>query len=147
VEVRHLDWFKSPHQEQLTELLVKLRLGRVILDTRSIYEADPALGKTVDCQKPRVPLAASLTAPFSLIRYVSHPVQSANQVWLESWTNQIQTWLEQDPQIYIFVHCPIEAKSPVNARYLHQIFGQSAIPLPPLPPNPTENIPVQLNLF
>ena len=81
LEVRHLDWFKSPHQEQLTELLVKLHIGRVILDTRSIYEADPALGERVECKKPRVPLALSLTAPFSLIRYVSHPIREANQVW------------------------------------------------------------------
>jgi uncharacterized protein YecE (DUF72 family) len=147
LEVRHLDWFKSPHQEQLTELLLTLGVGRVILDTRSIYEADPAMGKIVECKKPRVPLALSLTAPFSLIRYVSHPVQSANQVWLEGWASQIQTWLGQDPQIYLFVHCPIEARSPINARYLHQIFTKSGISLAPLPPNPTADLPVQLSLF
>jgi uncharacterized protein YecE (DUF72 family) len=147
LEVRHLDWFKSPHQEQLTELLLTLGVGRVILDTRSIYEADPVMGKIVECKKPRVPLALSLTAPFSLIRYVSHPVQSANQVWLEGWASQIQTWLGQDPQIYLFVHCPIEARSPINARYLHQIFTKSGISLAPLPPNPTADLPVQLSLF
>jgi uncharacterized protein YecE (DUF72 family) len=147
LEVRHLDWFKSPHQEQLTELLVKLRVGRVILDTRSIYAADPELGAIVQCKKPNVPLTFSLTAPFSLIRYVSHPIQAANQVWLESWTSQIQQWLERDTQIYMFVHCPIEARSPINARYLHQIFTDAGISLAPLPPNPTADLPVQLNLF
>jgi uncharacterized protein YecE (DUF72 family) len=147
LEVRHLDWFKSPHQEQLTELLVKLRVGRVILDTRSIYAADPELGAIVQCKKPNVPLTFSLTAPFSLIRYVSHPIRAANQVWLESWTSQIQQWLERDPQIYMFVHCPIEARSPINARYLHQIFTDAGISLAPLPPNPTADLPVQLNLF
>jgi uncharacterized protein YecE (DUF72 family) len=147
IELRHLDWFKSPHQERLTELLVKLRIGRVILDTRSIYEADPALETVVECKKPRVPLALSLTAPFSIIRYVSHPVRAANQVWLEGWTSQIQTWLERDTQIYMFVHCPIEARSPINARYLHQIFTTAGISLAPLPPNPTVNLPTQLRLF
>ncbi len=147
LEVRHLDWFKSPQQERLTELLIKLHVGRVILDTRSIYEADPALGERVECKKPCVPLALSLTAPFSIIRYVSHPVQSANQVWLAGWTSQIQTWLERDPQIYMFVHCPIEARSPINARYLHQIFTTAGISLAPLPPNPTVNLPTQLRLF
>ena len=147
LEVRHLDWFKSPHQERLTELLVKLRVGRVILDTRSIYEADPALGERVECKKPRVPLALSLTVPFSIIRYVSHPVQAANQVWLEGWTSQIQSWLAQDPQIYMFVHCPIEARSPINARYLHQVFTNAGIPLAPLPPRPSANSPTQLRLF
>ncbi len=147
LEVRHLDWFKSPHQEQLTELLVKLRIGRVVLDTRSIYEADPALEKVMECKKPQVPLALSLTAPFSLIRYVSHPVRSANQVWLEGWTRQIQTWLVQDPQIYLFVHCPIEARSPINARYLHEIFTGAGISLAPLPLQPIDNSPTQLRLF
>jgi uncharacterized protein YecE (DUF72 family) len=147
LEVRHLDWFKSPHQEQLTELLVKLRVGRVILDTRSIYQAAPELGEIVPCKKPQVPLTLSLTAPFTLVRYVSHPVRVANQVWLESWTQQIQAWLEQDTQIYLFVHCPIEARSPINARYLHQIFTEAGIELAPLPPNPTADLPVQLNLF
>ncbi|MFM2303668.1 MAG: hypothetical protein RLZZ135_1078 [Cyanobacteriota bacterium] len=147
LEVRHLDWFGSPHQEQLTELLMRLGIGRVILDTRSIYAADPDLGEIAQCKKPCVPLALSLTAPFSLIRYVSHPVRSANQVWLEEWANQIHTWLERDPQIYVFVHCPIEARSPINARYLHQIFTRSGITLSPLPPNPTADLPVQLKLF
>jgi uncharacterized protein YecE (DUF72 family) len=147
LEVRHLDWFKSPHQEQLTELLVKLRVGRVILDTRSIYQAAPELGEIVPCKKPQVPLTLSLTAPFTLIRYVSHPVRSANQVWLESWTIPIQAWLERDTQVYLFVHCPIEARSPINARYLHQIFTEAGIELAPLPPNPTADLPVQLNLF
>jgi uncharacterized protein YecE (DUF72 family) len=147
LEVRHLDWFKSPYQEQLTELLVKLRVGRVILDTRSIYQAAPELGEIVPCKKPQVPLTLSLTAPFTLIRYVSHPVRAANQVWLESWTSQIQAWLERDTQVYMFVHCPIEARSPINARYLHQIFTQAGIELAPLPPNPAADLPVQLKLF
>jgi uncharacterized protein YecE (DUF72 family) len=147
LEVRHLDWFKSPYQEQLTELLVKLRVGRVILDTRSIYQAAPELGEIVPCKKPHVPLALSLTAPFTLIRYVSHPVRDANQKWLESWTSPIQSWLERDTQIYLFVHCPIEARSPINARYLHQIFTQAGIELAPLPPNPAADLPVQLKLF
>ncbi len=147
VEVRHLDWFKSPHQERLTELLVKLGVGRVILDTRAIYAADPSLGAIVQCKKPQVPLALSLTAPFTLIRYVSHPVRSANQVWLEDWANQLRSWLDLNTQIYLFVHCPIEARSPINARYLHEIFTRSGISLLPLPPNPTADLPVQLSLF
>ncbi len=146
VEVRHLDWFKSPHQERLTELLTNLGVGRVILDSRPIYEADPELGAIVECKKPRVPLALSLTAPFSLIRYVSHPVQAANQVWLEGWTSQIQAWLEQDTRIYLFVHCPIEARSPINARYLHQLVTNAGIAIDPLPP-PIADSSVQLNLF
>lgn len=148
LEVRHLDWFKSPHQEQLSELLMTLGVGRVILDTRPIYEADPELESiAAECKKPCVPLVLSLTAPFSLIRYVSHPVQSANQQWLEGWASQMRVWAEQDCQIYLFVHCPIEARSPINARYLHQIFTASGIDLAPLIPSISTSVPNQLNLF
>jgi uncharacterized protein YecE (DUF72 family) len=147
LEVRHLDWFKSPHRERLNELLFKLGVGRVILDSRPIYDATTDEKIAIECKKPRVPIDLSLTAPVSLIRYVSHPVMSANQKWLEEWTSQLQTWLQQDTQIYMFVHCPIEARSPINARYLHEIFTHSGIALQPLPPRFVDNTPVQLNLF
>jgi uncharacterized protein YecE (DUF72 family) len=147
LEVRHLDWFKSPHREQLNELLHQLGIGRVILDSRPIYEATTDEKIAFECKKPRVPIELSLTAPFSLIRYVSHPILSANQVWLAGWTSQLQSWLQQDTQIYMFVHCPIEARSPINARYLHEIFTQSGIVLQPLPPRFVDDTPVQLKLF
>ncbi len=147
LEVRHLDWFKSPHQEQLNQLLCKLGVGRVILDSRPIYEPTTDEKVAFECKKPRVPIELSLTAPFSVVRYVSHPILSANQVWLEGWTSQLQSWLQQNTQIYMFVHCPIEARSPINARYLHEIFTQSGIALDPLPPQFVDDTPVQLKLF
>ena len=147
VEVRHLNWFESPHQERLTELLWRLGVGRVILDSRPIYEANLNEKIAFTCKKPHVPIELSLTAPFTLIRYVSHPVQSVNQKWLAGWAIQVREWLQQDTQVYMFVHCPIEARSPVNARYLHQIFTQSGIELAALPPQLTVDSPVQLNLF
>ncbi len=147
LEVRHLDWFKSPHREQLNELLFRLGVGRVILDSRPIYEADPSEKLVVECKKPHVPIDLTLTAPFSLIRYISHPIRSANQRWLEGWTSQIQTWLQRDTQIYMFVHCPIEDRSPINARYLDEVFRQSGILLDLLPPKFTDRSPLQLKLF
>ena len=36
VEVRHLDWFESPHDETLDELLAKHNMARVTIDTRPI---------------------------------------------------------------------------------------------------------------
>jgi uncharacterized protein YecE (DUF72 family) len=147
LEVRHLDWFKSPHREQLNELLTGLGIGRVILDSRPIYEADKSGEVAIACKKPRVPIDLTLTAPFSLIRYVSHPVQLANKIWLEGWAKQVQTWLQQDTQVYMFVHCPIEAKSPINARYVNEIFTEFDIPTKPLPPRFVDDSPVQLKLF
>jgi uncharacterized protein YecE (DUF72 family) len=147
LEVRHLDWFKSPHRELLNELLTKLGIGRVILDSRPIYEADKSGEAVIACKKPQVPIDLTLTAPFTLIRYVSHPVRSANKIWLEGWAQQIQTWLQQDIQVSMFFHCPIEVKSPINARYLHEILMGCGVSIDPLPPRFVDDSPVQLNLF
>lgn len=147
LEVRHLDWFKSPHQERLNELLTKLGIGRVILDSRPIYEAAKSGEAVIACKKPQVPIDLTLTAPFTIIRYVSHPVRSANQIWLEGWAQQIQTWLEDDIQISMFFHCPIEIQSPINARYLHELLIGMDISIDPLPPRFVDDSPVQLNLF
>jgi uncharacterized protein YecE (DUF72 family) len=147
LEVRHLDWFKSPHRERLNELLTKLGIGRVILDSRPIYEAAKSGEAVIACKKPQVPIDLTLTAPFTLIRYVSHPVRSANQIWLEGWAQQIQTWLQQDVQVSMFFHCPIEVKSPINARYLHEMLVAGGVSIDPLPPRFVDDSPVQLNLF
>ena len=147
LEVRHLDWFKSPHRERLNELFTKLGIGRVILDSRPIYEANRSGAAIVACKKPQVPIDLTLTAPFILIRYVSHPVRSANRIWLEGWANQIQTWLQQDIQVSMFFHCPIEVKSPINARYFHEMLVESGIKINPLPPRFVDDSPVQLSLF
>ena len=147
LEVRHLDWFKLPHRERLNELLTRLGIGRVILDSRPIYEADKSGEMVIACKKPQVPIDLTLTAPFTLIRYVSHPVQAANQIWLEGWAQQIQTWLQQDIHISMFFHCPIEVKSPINARYFHEVLVGRGVSIDPLPPRFIDDSPVQLNLF
>ncbi len=147
LEVRHLDWFKSPHQQRLNELLTKLVIGRVILDSRPIYEAAKSGEVAIACKKPQVPIDLTLTAPFTLIRYVSHPVRSANQIWLEGWAEQIQAWLQQNIQVSMFFHCPMEVKSPINARYLHEILVGLGVSIDPLPPRFVNDSPVQLNLF
>jgi uncharacterized protein YecE (DUF72 family) len=147
LEVRHLDWFKSPHRDRLNELLTKLCIGRVILDSRPIYEADKSGEAVIACKKPQVPIDLTLTAPFTLIRYVSHPVRSANQIWLEGWANQVQTWLQDDIQVSMFFHCPIEVKSPINARYFYEILVGMGVWIDPLPPRFIDDSPVQLKLF
>jgi len=40
VEVRHLDWFDSPHDESLNELLSEHNMARVTIDTRPIRDLD-----------------------------------------------------------------------------------------------------------
>ncbi len=147
VEVRHLNWFHPPHSERLTELLMGLGIGRVLLDTRPIYQVpdDPRIH--AERKKPRVPLEFSVTAPFSLIRYISHPERDVNSPFFADWVITLDQWLRRGTRIYWFVHCPLEARSPTNARYIQQLLEHHQVPIPPLPWNLLNQPPTQLNLF
>jgi len=146
LEVRHLDWFKAPYAEQLTDLLERLGVGRVLLDTRPIYDApdDPQLHS--ERKKPKLPLQPSVTAPFSLIRFISHPDLAMNQPYLEEWLALVAQWLQQGTRIYFFVHCPVEERSPANARHFQSLLEQRGVPVPALPWNQLDT-PTQLKLF
>nr|WP_263972420.1 DUF72 domain-containing protein [Pseudanabaena yagii] len=57
LEVRHADWFKPNHSDRLNQLLQSLGIGRVLLDSRPIYdlpfgdEIDPALSIPVQQER------------------------------------------------------------------------------------------------
>jgi len=147
LEVRHPDWFREPYASQLTSVLEQLGVGRVLLDSRPIYSGsdDPQIAS--ERRKPKLPLQLSVTAPFSLIRFISHPQGEFNQTFLEEWIAFVDHWLRQGTRLYFFVHCPIEARSPGTARYFQQMLVQRGIPIPPLPWNNVQQSPDQLSLF
>ncbi|BAY17120.1 hypothetical protein NIES21_29540 [Anabaenopsis circularis NIES-21] len=147
LEVRHFDWFKEPYSSQLTALLENLGVGRVLLDSRPIYngEDDPQLHS--ERRKPKLPVQFSVTAPFSLIRFISHPILSENQPFMAEWVTQIQQWLQAGTKVYFFVHCPLEERSPYTARHFQKLLEQSGVSVPPLPWNQLEQPPSQLSLW
>ncbi|MBE9033787.1 DUF72 domain-containing protein [aff. Roholtiella sp. LEGE 12411] len=147
LEVRHLDWFTEPHASNLTAVLEKLGVGRVLLDSRPIYTGDDEPQLQSERRKPKLPLQFSLTAPFSLIRFISHPNLSVNQPFMEDWVTQIRQWLQAGVRIYFFVHCPTEERSPSTAHYFQQLLEQSDVAVPPLPWNHLEHPPNQLSLW
>lgn len=147
LEVRHTDWFKEPHHSNLTQLLENLGVGRVLLDSRPIYTGDDDPQLQSERRKPKVPVNFSVTAPFSLIRFISHPDLLVNQVFMAEWISHIQNWLEAGVKIYFFVHCPLEERSPNNARYFQQLLEQNGVRVPPLPWNQLESAPHQLSLW
>ncbi len=147
LEVRHRDWFNEPHTSNLTAVLKKLGVGRVILDSRPIYIGDDDPQLKSERRKPKVPVQFSVTAPFSLIRFIAHPDLPVNQPFMEEWVTQIQQWLETGTQIYFFVHCPLEERSPSTARYFQQLLEQNGLAVLPLPWNNLEHPPNQLSLW
>jgi uncharacterized protein YecE (DUF72 family) len=152
VEVRHRDWYISPHGDRLTALLQQLGVGRVLLDSRPIYQN--ADGKRLmqqvqqERRKPNLPLQPTVTSEFSLIRYISHPQLEHNQPFLAEWVNYVDQWLRDGKQVYFFVHCPIEERSPHNAAHFQKMLEAAKVEVPPLPWHELmAKMPTQLSLF
>jgi uncharacterized protein YecE (DUF72 family) len=158
LEVRHIDWFKPVWAIRLTALLEDLGVGRVLLDSRPIYEGPPSplLKQLPDDQrekKPNVPLQPSVTSDLAFVRYIGHPECDRNLPYLTAWAAQVAQWLAARKQVYFFVHCPIEAHSPAIARQFQALLEAQGAAVPPLPWNqlPAANSqdagPGQLDLF
>ena len=148
LEVRHLDWFKAPHAAKLTQLLERLGVARVLLDTRPIYDAPDNPQLHSERKKPKLPLQPSVTAPFSLVRFISHPDLALNQPFWNEWVALVDQWLQQGTRIYFFVHCPLEERSPTNARHFQQLLERHHLPVDPLPWEAiVQATPTQLTLF
>ncbi|MEO0988142.1 MAG: DUF72 domain-containing protein [Cyanobacteria bacterium J06639_14] len=151
VEVRHLDWFKDPYADQLNALLHRLGVGRVLLDTRPMYDgvesglADPQFAS--ERRKPKVPLQPIVTASFCLIRYISHPDLNFNEPYLMEWVPRLQTWLQAGKTIYLFIHCPDEARSPAIAHHFYETLKVTYPALEPLPWDAIVPPTSQLSLF
>ena len=147
LEVRHPDWFVSPHAEHLAELLQSLQIGRVLLDSRPMYQVPDQPQLTSERKKPNLPLQPIVTAPFSIIRYISHPNLEVNQDFLQDWVRDVDQWLQHGTRVYFFVHCPVEAHSPRNAQYFYHLLQANQVELPPLPWDQITAPPMQLSLF
>ncbi len=157
VEVRHLDWFQPKHSAALDAMLAKYHVARVVFDSRPAHNSKAPDAIKAQERKPKVPVVDAATEPFVLLRYISSPVPAENDPYLDQWAAKIGMWLDENREIYCFVHCPIEELSPGIARDLyHRIaavqFAKHAQALPPLPwddiDRPTPNEPLsQLSLF
>ncbi|MDB9526038.1 DUF72 domain-containing protein [Oscillatoria sp. CS-180] len=151
VEVRHLEWFQPAHADRLNTLLKRLGVGRVLLDTRTMYDGqeeglpDPQLAS--ERRKPNVPLQPIVTADFSIVRYISHPDLNFNEPYILKWIPCLQAWLEQGKTVYLFIHCPDEARSPAIARYFYETLKLAYPDLSSLPWDALEKPAAQLSLF
>lgn len=147
LEVRHIDWFRSSHAQKLNTLLEDLGVGRVLLDTRPIYNGpnDPQLHS--ERRKPKVPLQPTITAPFTLVRFISHPDRDLNQDYWAEWVMYVEQWLQQGTRIYFFMHCPQEARSPGHARTFQHLLEKQGVSVPALPWDLLDQPPAQLSLF
>jgi uncharacterized protein YecE (DUF72 family) len=135
VEVRHRAWFTPRHTLELDKALSGVGAARVLLDSRPVYEVEDDPQAESERKKPRVPLLLGLTAPFTMIRYISHPEPQRNEPYLAGWAERVDAWLRAGTAVYFFVHCPVEERSPAVARRMQALLEARGAPVPPLPWN------------
>jgi uncharacterized protein YecE (DUF72 family) len=150
VEVRHNDWYAAPGEGALMRLLEQHRAGRVLMDVRPL-SAGPLPGAEENLQrardnKPDVPLHPLRSADFALVRYIGHPDLALNEPLLDEWAARIADWLAEGTQVYFFMHCPDERRSPALCRAFQQRLARLA-DVPPLPWDALDRGMEQARLF
>lgn len=141
VEVRHLDWFESPHDEALDQLLTEHNMARVTIDTRPIrnLQGDAILaGSSYESlleareRKPDVPVIPKRTSDFVFVRYIGHPELQVNQPFLDEWGNYFSAQMKTGANVFVFCHSPDNMIAPFLCRELHQRVARS-VDVPALP--------------
>jgi uncharacterized protein YecE (DUF72 family) len=141
VEVRHLDWFDSPHDEALNQLLTSHNMARVTIDTRPIRSlaGDQILAGSVYQtlleareRKPNVPVVPKRTADFLFVRYIGHPELEINQQFLDEWEAYFSSQLREGADVFMFCHSPDNMIAPHLCRELHARVAKH-VTLSPLP--------------
>jgi uncharacterized protein YecE (DUF72 family) len=156
VEVRHLDWFDSPHDEVLDRLLTDLNMARVTIDTRPIRSlqdeamlAGSAYESLLEARekKPNVPLVPKRTTDFVFVRYIGHPDMEVNRPFLEEWAKYFAEQIRDGVDVYAFCHSPDNLVAPYLCRELHRLVSER-VTIPPLPWNLlAPDVPQQPVLF
>ena len=141
VEVRHLDWFDSPHDESLNQLLSEHNMARVTIDTRPIRDlaGDKILVGSVYQslleareRKPDVPVVPKRTSDFIFVRYIGHPKIEVNNPYLKEWGDYFISQLREGADVYMFCHSPNNLAAPWLARQTYS-WVEEQVTLPPLP--------------
>lgn len=148
VEVRHPNFFGEKQSEALYTLLGQYRVAWVMMDTRPLRTGSTEEQKTLEARerKPDLPLQIAVTTDFVFLRYIGHPHLEVNQPFLEEWAQQLGRWLQQGKTMYVFCHCPDEARTPALCAALYQRV-QTLVPLPPLPWQLERPIVAPMTLF
>lgn len=147
VEVRHLDWFDSPHDEALNQLLTEHNMARVTIDTRPIRDlnGDEILAVSVYQslveareRKPDVPVVPKRTSDFIFVRYIGHPEIESNEPYLKEWGDYVISQLQDGADVYMFCHSPNNFAAPYLCRKIYSQV-EKEVELPPLPWNEVDN--------
>jgi len=143
LEVRHPAFFDNP--EQLEPLLARHGAGRVMFDSRPIYQGDSEHPEVLAARhkKPDVPLLDTVYNDLVYARVVLHPEAESNGKFIAEWLDRMNAYLTAGHDIFFMMHCPNNQHCPAFAADFHEQLRERA-GLPPLPPWP---LPQQDSLF
>ena len=150
IEVRDEQFFTHP--ELLEPTIEKYRLGRVIMDTRSVFHGDRNHPEVLAAlhQKPDLPVPGQVYNGLMMIRLLLHPDLLSNEKYIDQWATRTAQALNSDCQCYMMIHCPNNQHCPELALQFHNRLlsklqqSESSVELPALAPWP---IPQQQNLL
>ncbi len=156
VEVRHPEWFESPHQENLIGLLQELGQARVVIDTRPIrsLRGNQILKGSVYKRmletrerKPDIPTPTQREVGFTFLRFIGHPMRDQNTAFIAEWADHLASELEKGKEAYVFCHCPDVRLDPWLCRDFHKQVN-ARFSIPPLPWDEIDSqIPEQFRLW
>jgi len=136
VEVRHSDWFDAgPMEMRLENLLRELHIDRVLFDSRPLNSLDPSDPSETASQarKPKSPFRTSVTGSRPMVRLIGrNDVEQVTDFW-QFWAIQINDWISQGLQPWIFTHAPDDRMAPELAYRLDGLIRQLRASLPSLP--------------
>ena len=125
IEVRHPDFFADP--SLLEPVLERFEAGRVVLDSRPLYEGDRSHPEVLEAlhEKPDVPVLPTVYNGICFIRLILHPDIVSNRRYIDEWTSHVAAFLADGVETYMMVHCPNNLHCPPLAVDFHKGLSQA----------------------
>ena len=126
IEVRHRAFFDDP--ALLEPTLERFSAGRIMLDSRPIYEGDRTHPDVLDAlhAKPDVPVLPTVYNDLAFVRLILHPDLDSNERYIAEWAQRVAQYLELGVQTYMMIHCPNNLHCPTLARDFHRALAKHA---------------------
>ncbi len=126
IEVRHSAFFEDP--ELLEPVLERHRAGRVMLDSRPIFEGNRQHPEVLSAlhEKPDVPVLDSVYNDTAFVRLILHPDIVSNRRYIDEWASRTAGWLEAGVATWMMIHCPNNLHCPPLALDFHDTLRRIA---------------------
>lgn len=144
LEIRHPDFFTNP--ELIEPLIEKHQLGRVIMDTRPVFNGDRHHPEVLAAlhAKPDLPVLSQAYNKMVFVRLLLHPDLNSNDPYITQWASRIAKALSLGASCTMMIHCPNNQHCPELAVDFHEKLRALTQRIDPLPPWP---VPQQQHLL